>query len=519
LAGLSRFILAGKSDLASSVTHIWRILCWGRILGSHGVLRGFETHSEAPPSVRRLARLARLFSFAPATPQYAKAFEKIGPAAIKLGQTLATRPDLIGIDAMHDLARLQDNLPPFAFVDVQKSIARELGDPDSYFIHVDPVAAGAASIAQVHKAVTKDGRTVAVKVLRPGIEELFADHISTYAWIATKLEQLGGEAARLRPRLVIETFRYWTMRELDLRLEAGNASELADRMADDASYHVPAIDWARTTKRLLTLEWIDGVRLTDKNALDSMGLDRKKLSRTIVLSFLRQTIEHGFFHADLHQGNLFVDHQGRLAVVDFGIMGRLDRLGRRYLAEILYGLLNRNYRRVAEIHFEAGYVPAHHNLGEFETALRAVGEPIRGLAVKDISPGRLLEQLFAVTRQFDMQTQPHLLLLQKSLVMVEGLAAHIDPDANMWEIAETYLRSWIRDELGPEARLAETIRRVAKDFLGLPDVLRRAADQVPRQGAAPPELPLPPLPEKRRIAWFWPVVAAFALGALLRPLF
>jgi ubiquinone biosynthesis protein len=506
---------AGKSDLATSVTHVWRILRWGRILGKHGVLRPFEIHSEAPPAVRRLARLARLFSFAPIVPQYATALEKLGPAAVKLGQTLATRPDLVGVEAMRDLARLQDNLPPFPFADVQKAIAAELGDTSLHFSSVDPVAAGSASLAQVHKAVTTDGRTVAIKLLRPGIEELFADHISTYAWAAAKIEQLGGEAARLRPRLVIETFRQWSMRELDLRTEAASASELAERMASDTSYHVPSIDWARTTRRLLTLEWIDGVKLTDKNALDTIGLDRKKLSRTIVLTFLTQAIEHGFFHADLHQGNLFVDTQGRLAVVDFGIMGRLDALGRRYLAEILYGLLNRNYKRVAEIHFEAGYVPAHHNVGEFETALRAVGEPIRGLPIKDISPGRLMEQLFAVTRQFDMQTQPHLLLLQKSLVMVEGLAAHIDPDANMWEIAENYLRNWIRDELGPEVRLADTIRRVAKDFLGIPDVLRRAADLVPRKGAAPPEIPLPPLTESRRIGWFWPAIVALGIGALL----
>ncbi len=502
--------------MAHAVTHVWRIVTWGRILGTHGVLRGIEGHGDAPAAVRTLARLARLFSFTSRTPQYAKAFEKIGPAAIKLGQTLATRPDLIGLEAMHDLARLQDNLPPFPFADVQKSIEKELGTIGTFFTSIDPHPMGSASIAQVHKAVTTEGRTVAIKILRPGIEQLFADHISTYAWIAAKVEQQGGEAARLRPRLVIETFRQWTMRELDLRFEAGNASELAERMAGDPEYHVPAVDWQRTTRRLLTIDWIDGIKLTDKDALQQSAVDRKKLSRTIVLSFLKQAIEFGFFHADLHQGNLFVDTQGRLAVVDFGIMGRLDYVGRKYLAEILYGLLTRNYRRVAEIHFEAGYVPAHHNVGEFETALRAVGEPILGLPIKDISPGRLLEQLFAVTRQFDMQTQPHLLLLQKSLVMVEGLAAHIDPDANMWEIAQDYLRSWIREELGPEVRLADSLRRLVKDVLGLPDVLRSAAALVPRKGAAPPETPLPPLPEQGPRRWPWlALAAAAALGGWL----
>ncbi len=496
--------------MAGSLTHVWRIIRWGRILGTHGVLRGIENHGETPLALKSLARAARLFSFAPTTPRYAAAFEKIGPAAVKLGQTLATRPDLIGVAAMQDLARLQDNLPPFSFAEVEKAIVKELGPWVDYYsdISVEPV--GSASIAQVHKAVTRDGRTVAVKVLRPGIEQIFADHISTYQWAATKIEQMGGEAARLRPRLVIETFRQWTMRELDLRLEAGNASELAERMEGVADYIVPSVDWQRTTRRVLTIDWIDGIKLTDRDALEKTGLDRKKLSRTIVLSFLKQAIEHGFFHADLHQGNLFVDVEGRLAVVDFGIMGRLDYLGRKYLAEILYGLLTRNYARVAAIHFEAGYVPAHHTAAEFATALRAVGEPIRGLAIKDISPGRLLEQLFAVTRQFNMQTQPHLLLLQKSLVMVEGLAAHIDPDANMWEIAEPYLRGWIREELGPEVLLADRIGRMAKDIFGLPDVLRRAARLVPATSTAPPETPLPPLPAKTGSFWRWVALAAVA---------
>lgn len=493
-----------------------RIIRWGRILGTHGVLRPVEQLDDMPATIRTLARLARLLSGAPLVPRYAKAFEKIGPAAIKLGQTLATRPDLIGLDAMRDLARLQDDLPPFPFADVERVIEKELGPVERHFTSIDPVPIGSASIAQVHRAVTIEGRTVAVKVLRPNIEKLFADHIATYAWAATKLESLGGEAARLRPRLVIETFRQWTQRELDLRFEAGSASELAERMVQDADYYVPSVDWQRTSRRVLTTDWIDGIKLTDRDALLHAGIDRKKLSRTIVLSFLKQAIEHGFFHADLHQGNLFVDKQGRLAVVDFGIMGRLDYVGRRYLAEILYGLLTRNYKRVAEIHFEAGYVPAHHNIGEFETALRAVGEPILGLPIKDVSPGRLLEQLFAVTRQFDMQTQPHLLLLQKSLVMVEGLAAHIDPDANMWDIGQAYLRGWIREELGPEVKLADSLRRLATDLLGIPATLRRAAALVPSTGAAPPEMPLPPLPVRPPARWPWLVLAmAAAAGGWL----
>jgi ubiquinone biosynthesis protein len=486
--------------LTTTVTHIWRILRWSRTLGKHGALRPFETLQEMPLSLRQLARLARFGAFAPTDPRYADALQALGPAAIKFGQALATRPDLVGAAAAKDLTRLQDRLPPFAFAAVEKTIAAEFGAPPSLlFASIDPVSVGAASIAQVHRARTSDGRDVAIKVLRPGIEAQMAEHISTYQWLAARLEALGGEAARLRPRLVIETFRTWVSRELDLRLEAGSASELADNMKADARYHVPAVDWARTSRRILTIDWIDGTPLTDPKALDQAGIDRPALARTLVLTFLKQAIEDGVFHADMHHGNLFVDAAGRLNVIDFGIMGRLDPLARRYLAEILYGLHSRNYARVAEIHFEAGYVPAHHNVQDFAAALRAVGEPIFGKPIKDISPARLLDQLFAITRSFDMQTQPHLLLLQKTMMMVEGMAVHIDPAANMWDIAAPYLADWIRAELGPEVRLADGIRRLVKDFSQLPDVLRRAGEQVPRTGAAPPSPPLPELPPAK--AW------------------
>jgi ubiquinone biosynthesis protein len=500
--------------LATSLTHVWRILRWGRVLGTHGVLRAFESHRDAPIFVQRLAWLSRQFSFAPTEPEYARAFEKIGPAAIKLGQALATRPDLIGPAAAQNLSRLQDNLPALPFSIIEAEIIREFGAWDILFQSIEETPAGAASIAQVHKAITSDGRTVAVKVLRPGIERIFSDAIDTYQWAAAKIENFGGEAARLRPRLVIETFRQWVNRELDLRFEAGSASELAENMAHAADYTVPVIDWPRTTRRVLTLAWIDGIKLTDIPALDRAGIDRPKLARTLVLTFLKQAIDDGYFHGDLHQGNLFADSAGKLAVVDFGIMGRLDELGRRYLAEILYGLLTRNYYRVAEIHFEAGYVPPHHNVADFATALRAVGEPIQGLAIKDISPARLLDQLFAITRSFDMETQPHLLLLQKSMMMVEGLAAQIDPEANMWTIAEDYLRGWIREELGPEARIANGLRRFIKDIIAIPNVARAAAALVPRQGAAPPQPPLPPLPLPRR-GIFWPIAVALTLGLFI----
>jgi ubiquinone biosynthesis protein len=331
---------------------------------------------------------------------------------------------------------------------------------------------------------------VAVKVLRPGIEEDFARALQTYEWAAAQVEAMGGEAARLRPRLVIATFRQWTMRELDLRREAASASELAEGMVAEAGFYVPRIDWSRSARRVMTMEWIDGVKLTDRDALIQAGHDLPALAAILVRAFLRQAVVDGFFHADLHQGNLFALPDGRLAAVDFGIMGRIDRQARLWLAEILYGLITGNYRRVAEIHFEAQYVPGHHNVAEFATALRAVGEPIRGLPVKDISIGRMLDGLFTITRDFDMPTQPHLLLLQKTMVMEEGVATWLDPDINMWETAEPFLREWLRSELGPEARLADEIVRNVRTLRRLPDLIRRIDYYYPPPGAAPPAPPL-----------------------------
>ena len=441
--------------MSSSIVHAWRLLKWGRTLARHGALRGIERDPMTPPAVRRLARIARLGARVPKEPAYADAFEAIGPAAIKLGQALATRPDLVGAAAAQDLTRLQDALPPAPFAAVRAAIESGLGRPlDALFSSIDEQAVGAASIAQVHRAVTKEGRAVAVKVLRPGVEEEFARAIETYEWAAAQAEAMGGELARLRPRLVIATFRQWTARELDLRREAASASELAEGMVAEPGFHVPEIDWSRTSRRVMTLEWLDGTKLSDRAALVAAGHDPKDVAGRLVRAFLRQAIGEGFFHADLHHGNLFVLDDGRLAAIDFGIMGRIDRRARLWLAEILHGLITGNYKRVAEIHFEAGYVPAHHNIAEFTTALRAVGEPIRGLPVKDISIGQMLDGLFGITRDFEMPTQPHLLLLQKTMVMVEGVATSLDPDINMWETAGPFVREWLRAELGPEAAIA-----------------------------------------------------------------
>ncbi|MBC7985302.1 MAG: 2-polyprenylphenol 6-hydroxylase [Sphingomonadaceae bacterium] len=501
--------------MTSPARHLFRLLRWGRILARHGALRGIERDPLTPAPVRRLARLARFGARVPKRPAYADAFEAIGPAAIKFGQTLATRPDLVGEHAAADLLRLQDALPPVPFARIEPVLAASFEKPlDALFASIEPEAVAAASIAQVHRAVTSDGRAVAVKVLRPGIEREFAAAIETYEWAAAQVEAMGGELARLRPRLVVETFKRWTARELDLRREAASASELAEGMAAEPGFVVPAIDWPRTAGRVLTLEWIDGIKLSDRKALIAGGHDPAALAALLVRAFLRQAISEGFFHADLHQGNLFALPDGRIAAIDFGIMGRIDRQARVWLAEILYGLIVGDYRRVAEIHFEAQYVPAHHNVAEFATALRAVGEPMRGLPVKEISVGHMLDSLFAITRDFDMPTQPHLLLLQKTMVMVEGVATSLDPDINMWETAEPYVREWLRGELGPEAALADRIRTNLDTLARLPTLLRRIETHFPAPGAAPPP---PPLREIQVVrvggGWRYAIVALLAAAS------
>ena len=501
---------------------MWRLLKWGRVLARHGALSGIERDPMTPPQIRRVIRIARLGARVPTVPAYAEAFQEIGPAAIKLGQALATRPDLVGEDAARDLLRLQDRLPALPFPVIKAAIERGLAGPiDKYFASIEENAVGAASIAQVHRAVTTDGTTVAVKVIRPRVERDFTEALDTYEWAAAQVERIGGEFARLRPRLTIATFRQWTMRELDLRREAASASELADGLTAEPGFRIPAIDWKRTSRTVLTLEWIDGIKLSDTAALDAAAIDRKALARTLVRGFLRQAIAEGFFHADMHQGNLMATapREGKgadLVALDFGIMGRINVQARRWLAEILFGLITGNYRRVAEIHFEAQYVPAHHNIDEFATALRSVGEPMRGLPVKDMSIGNMLDSLFAITRDFDMATQPHLLLLQKTMVMVEGVATGLDPDINMWEVAEPYVREWLRGELGPEALVADSLVEVFRTLGRLPDLIRRVEELVPKKGAAPPAPPLIEV-EPIRLAgvglWGYGLVALVAAAA------
>jgi ubiquinone biosynthesis protein len=454
-----------------------------RVLARHDAL--FPKEYEALlPSWARLAR--RLLGSGrvkddPAPPgvRLARALESLGPAYIKLGQVLATRPDVVGDEVADALEQLQDRLPPFPTEEARKVIAKALDRPvDALFGALsEPVAA--ASIAQVHEGQTATDPPVrvAVKVLRPNIVTEFGRDLSAFARAAALAERVSVEARRLRPRALVDTLAQSVALELDLRMEAAGASELEERTRDDPDFRVPHIDWNRTSDRVLTSEWIDGISVRDREGLIAAGHDPARIARLVVQSFLTQALRDGFFHADMHPGNLFVDAESRLVAVDFGIMGRIDESMRKFMAETLAGFLARDYRRVAQIHYDVNFVPPHHPVETFAQALRAIGEPIFGRPVKEVSMARLLQQLFDTTRRFDMQAQPQLMLLQKTMVVVEGVARGLDPDFDMWETSRPVVETWMLERMGPEARLRDAadgfsaLGRVAQN---LPQLLRNA---------------------------------------------
>jgi ubiquinone biosynthesis protein len=470
-----------------------RLIKAGRALARHDALFPLELRGEMPGPVLFLLTLGKIrlpwearpdeATDLPAPQRLAAALADLGPSYIKLGQFLATRPDIIGAELAAGMTQLQDRLPPFPTEEARKIITDELGRPLEALYSSFSDAVAAASIAQVHRARTiadeaePEGRDVAVKVLRPGVEARFATDLGSFFWIARQVDRYAPGAQRLRPVEVVQTLADSVQIEMDFRLEAAAISEMSENVAKDTGFRVPKVDWERTARHVLTLEWVDGIAASDRAALIAAGHDMKALGTRVIQAFLMHALRDGFFHADMHQGNLFVDADGTLVAVDFGIMGRLDQNQRRMMAEILYGFVTRNYRRVAEMHFIAGFVPPTKSVDAFAQALRSIGEPIFGRPARDVSMGRLLAQLFQVTEQFDMKTRPELILLQKTMVVIEGVARHFDPDHNIWDSAEPVLKTWMVEQFAPETRLEEVAEGAAQ--LGrmagqLPDFLARA---------------------------------------------
>jgi len=456
----------------------------GFVLAREGAL-SLADNDALPPVMRAGVRFGRLFERGDVrnsgrAERLSRALHRLGPTYVKIGQTLATRPDIVGTQIAADLAVLQDKMDPFDPALVPGLLKDALGDKAAALTDISPPIA-AASIAQVHKATltNEDGRwTVAVKLLRPGIEERFrADIESQYAG-ARLAESLVPKLRRLRPVEVVQILDRSSRLELDLRMEAAAISEMADNIRNDTGFAIPRVMWDQTSATVLTTSWVEGIPVRDLAALDAAGIDRKALAANLLQAFLRHTIRDGFFHADLHPGNLFADPKTNgIVAVDFGIMGRLGTRERRFLAEILYGFITRNYRLIAERHFEIGYVPRHQSVDEFALALRAIGEPQHGRRVSDISMAKVLGQLFSTTELFDMRTRPELILLQKSMVLVEGVSRTIDPELDIWTISEPIVSEWVRRSAGPIGRL-EALKEhfdTAVDTLGrLPAIVEKA---------------------------------------------
>jgi ubiquinone biosynthesis protein len=431
---------------------------------------------------------------------------------------------VVGPAIARDLETLQDRMPPFPQEEAEATVAAALGRPLLQAYSTFGPAVAAASIAQVHKAevATPDGsKSVAVKVLRPGVERRFRVDLDAFTFAALRAEAMSAEARRLRLIETVATLRRSVAIEMDLRLEAAALSEMADNTKDDPDFRVPAVDWDRTAKEVLTLEWIDATPLNDRAQLEAKGFDLPQLARAVIQTFLKHALRDGYFHADMHPGNLFVDANARLVAVDFGIMGRLGAKERRFLAEILYGFITRNYKRTAEVHFEAGYVPPHHSVEGFAQAIRAIGEPIHNRTAEDISMAKLLLLLFEVTSLFDMRTRPELLLLQKTMVVVEGVARSLDPKLDMWTVSEPVVREWMERHLGPAGRIEEAAAGTVGFLAGVPALLTRGAvlveqlDAITRNGLvlAPETVAAIGAAEARRNRWI--AVALWVIVALL----
>jgi ubiquinone biosynthesis protein len=495
--------------------NIWRLIRTGATFERTGAMAVALEAMEVAPHLRLAARLFGWpFKWLglrgdPALPPVTRALTALGPAYIKFGQILSTRPDIVGEDLALQLKYLQDKLPPFPTEIAKAMVAEELRLPvdEIFSTFSEPVAA--ASIAQVHRATLREtGQDVAVKVLRPGIERAFRKDIDAFYFAARTIEFLAPSARRLRPMDVITHFEGVVMGELDLRLESSAASEFANNTKNDAGFQVPKPVWSLSGRTVMTLDWAEGINLADNAAIDAAGLDRRALGARVLQLFLSHALRDGFFHGDMHQGNLKVAVNGNIIAYDFGIMGRIDEYTRRVYAEILMGFIGKDYRRVAEVHFEAGYVPPNRDIDEFARALRAVGEPIFGMDATRISMSRLLSYLFEVTERFGMETRTELILLQRTMVVVEGVARGLDPHINIWQVAKPVVESYVSRNVGPLALL--------RDLAQTARVLGRFGPRLPRMVEAAlirqAEVPTPVDTRPRLFGFRAALVAAVVFG-------
>ncbi|MEO0939568.1 MAG: 2-polyprenylphenol 6-hydroxylase [Pseudomonadota bacterium] len=491
--------------------NIIRLIRTGATLERAGAMNVVLDAFEAPWALRVLAKtLAKPFRFLgykgdPSMPPATRALTALGPAYIKFGQILSTRPDVVGEELAVQLRVLQDKLPPFSVEEAKAEIEKEIGLPVELIFSEFSEPVAAASIAQVHKArLVATGEQVAVKVLRPNVERAFRKDVDAFYLAARIADIFAPGARRLRPIDVIEHFDGVVKGELDLRLEASSAAEFAANTKDDKGFTLPQIKWECSSRRVMTLGWADGTPMGDNFALDKAGHDRHALGTRVLQLFLKHALRDGYFHGDMHQGNMKVAPNGDIIAYDFGIMGYIDEYTRRVYAEILFGFIRKDYRRVAEVHFEAGYVPADKDVEEFARALRAVGEPIFGMDATKISMGRLLAYLFEVTERFGMETRTELILLQRTMVVVEGVARSLNPQINIWEVASPIVSDYIQKSIGPRAALrdlAKTAQVLARFGPRLPGIVEAA---LIRQSN--------PEPPARRGFWRWITLAAI-LGA------
>jgi ubiquinone biosynthesis protein len=516
----------------AGLAHVARLGRAGFVFAREGVLALIDT-ARLPLAARMAVRLGRLIerpASRVAANRPAAALTRLGPSYVKLGQFLATRPDVVGVALARDLETLQDKMAPFPQEEAERTVAAGLDQPLSAVFATFGGAVAAASIAQVHRAeVVASGvrRPVAVKVLRPGIERRFKVDLDAFTFAARAAEAVSAEARRLRLIEVVDTLQRSVAIEMDLRFEAAALSEMAENTRDDPDFRVPAVDWDRTAREVLTLEWIEATPLSDRARLEAKGHDLKHLARAVIQTFLRHALRDGFFHADMHPGNLFVDDAGEIVAVDFGIMGRLGPKERRFLAEILLGFITGDYLRTAQVHLDAGYVPPQHSVASFAQAIRAIGEPIHNRTAEEISMAKLFMLLFEITGLFDMRTRPELLLLQKTMVVVEGVARSLDPRLDMWAVADPVVREWIERHLGPLGRIegvTEGALEVGR-FLGeVPELLTRGAallerlDAITRNGLvlAPETVTEIGRADVRRNRWT--VLALWVIAALLAAL-